>query len=87
MTPSPAHRIVLDTASRMVPRVFAVLIFLAGALLLIADFAPINPAAMPSSNFGHAASMRATVSKPICVVINNRIPRPNPNSCGLIIGN
>ncbi|MBP2158707.1 MULTISPECIES: phosphatidylglycerol lysyltransferase domain-containing protein [Asticcacaulis] len=47
MTPSPAHRIVLDTASRMVPRVFAVLIFLAGALLLIADFAPINPSAMP----------------------------------------
>lgn len=47
MTPSPAHRIVLDTASRMVPRVFAVLIFLAGALLLIADFAPINPTTMP----------------------------------------
>ena len=47
MTPSPAHRIVLDTASRMVPRVFAVVIFLTGALLLIADFAPINPTAMP----------------------------------------
>lgn len=47
MTPNPAHRIVLDTASRMVPRVFAVLIFLAGALLLIADFAPINPTTMP----------------------------------------
>jgi phosphatidylglycerol lysyltransferase len=47
MTPSPVHRIVLDTASRMVPRVFAMLIFLAGALLLFADFAPINPTAMP----------------------------------------
>lgn len=47
MTPSPVHRIVLDTASHMVPRVFAVLIFMAGALLLIADFGPIDPEVMP----------------------------------------
>ncbi|MEI9904282.1 MAG: hypothetical protein WDN06_10080 [Asticcacaulis sp.] len=48
MSPRPSVNFILfDSATRLIPMIFAVVIFVAGALLLGSIITPIDPEAMP----------------------------------------